>query len=45
MYLDYAELQAAYGRVMTMKDWVGKTQCFSEIQRVRNSDERGENQS
>jgi len=28
MYLDYAELQAARGRVMTMKDWVKKLNAF-----------------
>ena len=28
MYLDYAELQAAHGRVMTMKDWVEKLNAF-----------------
>ncbi len=28
MYLDYAELQAARGRVMTMKDWVEKLNAF-----------------
>jgi len=28
MYLDYAELQAARGRVMTMKDWIKKLNAF-----------------
>lgn len=28
MYLDYAELQAAKGRVMTMQDWVKKMDAF-----------------
>jgi hypothetical protein len=28
MYLDYAELQAARGKVMTMKDWVVKLNAF-----------------
>ena len=28
MYLDYAELQAVRGRVMTMKDWVVKLNAF-----------------
>ena len=28
MYLDYAELQAARGRMMTMKDWVEKLNTF-----------------
>jgi len=28
MYLDYAELQAARGRVMTMKDWTQKLNAF-----------------
>ena len=28
MYLDYAELQAARGRVMTMKDWAEKLNAF-----------------
>ena len=28
MYLDYAELQAVRGRVMTMKDWVEKLNAF-----------------
>lgn len=28
MYLDYAELQSARGRVMTMKDWVEKLNAF-----------------
>ena len=28
MYLDYAELQAARGRAMTMKDWVDKLNAF-----------------
>ncbi|MFA6193435.1 MAG: virulence RhuM family protein [Parcubacteria group bacterium] len=28
MYLDYAELQAARGRVMTMKDWTEKLNAF-----------------
>src|SRR3989338_7500350 len=28
MYLDYAELQAARGRVMTMNDWVEKLNAF-----------------
>ena len=28
MYLDYAELQAARGRAMTMKDWVEKLNAF-----------------
>ncbi|MFA6106494.1 MAG: virulence RhuM family protein [Patescibacteria group bacterium] len=28
MYLDYAELQAARGRVMTMKDWIVKLNAF-----------------
>jgi hypothetical protein len=28
MYLDYAELQAARGKVMTMKDWIEKLNAF-----------------
>ena len=28
MYLDYAELQAARGKVMNMKDWVEKLNAF-----------------
>ncbi|MDO8660098.1 MAG: virulence RhuM family protein [Candidatus Parcubacteria bacterium] len=28
MYLDYAELQAAKGRAMTMKDWIEKLNAF-----------------
>lgn len=28
MYLDYAELQAVKGRVMTMKDWIEKLNAF-----------------
>ncbi len=28
MYLDYAEMQAARGKAMTMKDWVGKLNAF-----------------
>ena len=28
MYLDYAEMQAARGKVMTMKDWVDKLNAF-----------------
>lgn len=28
MYLDYAEMQAARGRTMTMKEWVGKLNAF-----------------
>ena len=28
MYLDYAEMQAARGKVMTMKDWVEKLNAF-----------------
>ena len=28
MYLDYAEMQAARGKVMTMKDWAGKLNAF-----------------
>ncbi|MFA5744888.1 MAG: virulence RhuM family protein [Candidatus Paceibacterota bacterium] len=28
MYLDYAELQAARGKVMTMKDWIAKLNAF-----------------
>ncbi len=28
MYLDYAEMQAARERAMTMKDWVGKLNAF-----------------
>ncbi|MBU1421222.1 virulence RhuM family protein [Patescibacteria group bacterium] len=28
MYLDYAELQAARGKVMTMKDWIKKLNAF-----------------
>lgn len=28
MYLDYAELQAARGKVMTMKDWKEKLDAF-----------------
>jgi len=28
MYLDYAEMQAARGRVMTMKDWIEKLNAF-----------------
>ena len=28
MYLDYAEMQAARGRAMTMKNWIGKLNAF-----------------
>jgi len=28
MYLDYAEMQAARGKAMTMKDWIGKLNAF-----------------
>ena len=28
MYLDYAEMQAARGREMTMKDWIEKLNAF-----------------
>ena len=28
MYLDYAEMQAARGKAMTMKDWVEKLNAF-----------------
>lgn len=28
MYLDYAEMQAARGRAMTMKDWILKLNTF-----------------
>ena len=28
MYLDYAELQAKAGRIMYMKDWIGKLDAF-----------------
>jgi len=28
MYLDYAEMQAARGRTMTMKDWIKKLNAF-----------------
>lgn len=28
MYLDYAEMQAARGKAMTMKDWAGKLNAF-----------------
>ncbi len=28
MYLDYAEMQAARGRVITMKDWIIKLDAF-----------------
>lgn len=28
MYIDYAEMQAARGKAMTMKDWVGKLNAF-----------------
>jgi hypothetical protein len=28
MYLDYAEMQAARGRIMTMKDWIKKLNAF-----------------
>ena len=28
MYLDYAEMQAARGRAMTMKDWTKKLNAF-----------------
>ena len=28
MYLDYAEMQAARGRIMTMKDWIEKLNAF-----------------
>jgi hypothetical protein len=31
MYLDYAEMQAARGRTMTMKDWVEKLNAFLEF--------------
>jgi hypothetical protein len=42
MYLDYAELQAARGRVMTMKDWVEKLNAFlkfSEYEILTNAGE------
>lgn len=28
MYLDYAEIQTARGRAMTMKDWIEKLNVF-----------------
>ncbi len=28
MYLDYAEMQAAHGRVMTIKNWIEKLNSF-----------------
>ena len=40
MYLDYAELQAARGRIMTMKDWIKKLNAFlqfSEYEILKNA--------
>ena len=40
MYLDYAELQAARGKVMTMKDWIVKLNAFlkfSEYEILKNA--------
>ncbi len=40
MYLDYAEMQAARGKVMTMKDWIEKMNTFlkfSEYEILTNS--------
>lgn len=40
MYLDYAEMQAARKRAMTMKDWIGKLNAFlkfSEYEILMNS--------
>ena len=31
MYLDYAEMQAARGKVMTMKDWIVKLNVFLQF--------------
>lgn len=31
MYLDYAEMQAARGRAMTMQDWVDKLNAFLQF--------------
>jgi hypothetical protein len=31
MYLDYAEMQAARGKVMTMKDWIDKLNAFLQF--------------
>jgi len=31
MYLDYAEMQAARGRVMTMEDWIKKLNAFLKL--------------
>jgi hypothetical protein len=28
MYLDYAEMQASRGKIMTMKDWIKKLDAF-----------------
>lgn len=39
MYLDYAEMQAARGKAMTMKDWIQKLNAFlkfSEYQILTN---------
>ena len=33
MYLDFAELQALEGRVMTMNDWVNELNCFLAMNR------------
>ena len=41
MYLDYAEMQAARGKVMTMKNWTEKLNSFlkfSEYEILTNSD-------
>ena len=40
MYLDYAEMQAARGRAMTMKDWIKRLNAFlkfSEYEILTNS--------
>jgi hypothetical protein len=31
MYLDYAEMQAARGKIMTMKDWIEKLDAFLQF--------------
>ena len=31
MYLDYAEMQAARGKIMTMKDWTEKLDAFLQF--------------
>jgi len=31
MYLDYVEMQAARGKIMTMKDWTEKLDAFLQF--------------